>query len=463
MGRSRLQVRNGGLTMGAQQVVARITHSGQLVEPNVRRPVRLTPTGFAGGVYGGAVYPLHDGNVVDIAESSWEIADCHRFLFPGNAIPYSADSVAPVREPDLSGVQWWLETTDFGHYLQFNSSESEAGKLVFRLEAHAIAVQRWDVSHRPSSDGKFYDWFARLSFIGPHHEVLQLVERVLASDSGATAPTAEPNQTTSPSVHAKSLDARVEDLVDANAAMSQRLETSVREIQDLHHRLTSTERRESSLLAALDRVREHQKSIQDEVAELSRSSSLGAEARELLANQSDAEELLQVALAENADLHREVTSLRAELAAALEQARVQTDAASELQQRLAEVASIERERRRVSAARAVHRRGIEGFVAASFARIDFVLDGQEVLAGLDSPMAVMRCLHRVDAGENIGKGLAGLSGWREVSKLATGRTGSEDMGRVYYKPHGGRVLVSVHVKQDEKEQRRHIELLRGLD
>ena len=36
------------------------------------------------------------------------------------------------------------------------------------------------------------------------------------------------------------------------------------------------------------------------------------------------------------------------------------------------------------------------------------------------------------------------------------------MGRIYYKPDGNRVLVSVHVKQDDKEQRRHIERLRSV-
>ncbi|WP_186329069.1 hypothetical protein [Arthrobacter sp. U41] len=39
--------------------------------------------------------------------------------------------------------------------------------------------------------------------------------------------------------------------------------------------------------------------------------------------------------------------------------------------------------------------------------------------------------------------------------------GSEDMGRIYYEPDGDRVLVSVHVKQDDMEQRRHIERLRS--
>ena len=44
-----------------------------------------------------------------------------------------------------------------------------------------------------------------------------------------------------------------------------------------------------------------------------------------------------------------------------------------------------------------------------------------------------------------------MRGWFEVTKLATGVAGSERLGRIYYKPDGQRVLVSVHIKQDEKQ------------
>ena len=96
----------------------------------------------------------------------------------------------------------------------------------------------------------------------------------------------------------------------------------------------------------------------------------------------------------------------------------------------------------------------------AFLRLTFVLDSVEVLANLDAPASVLRVLTQIDMGVLLGKDLEGFRGWREVSKLATGIAGSEDMGRIYYKPDGSQVLVSVHVKQDEKEQRRHIERLR---
>jgi hypothetical protein len=36
------------------------------------------------------------------------------------------------------------------------------------------------------------------------------------------------------------------------------------------------------------------------------------------------------------------------------------------------------------------------------------------------------------------------------------------MGRIYYRPDGNRVLVNVHVKRDDKEQRRHLDKLRAV-
>ena len=110
----------------------------------------------------------------------------------------------------------------------------------------------------------------------------------------------------------------------------------------------------------------------------------------------------------------------------------------------------------------VPRKGLEAFLLTAFARLDLVLESAEVVANLEAPNAVLRCLVQLDMGEMIGRDLEGFRGWREVSKLATGIAGLEDMGRMYYKPGGGRVLVSVHVKQDDKEQRRHLERLRPL-
>jgi hypothetical protein len=53
-----------------------------------------------------------------------------------------------------------------------------------------------------------------------------------------------------------------------------------------------------------------------------------------------------------------------------------------------------------------------------------------------APASALRTLVQIDMGELLGKDLQGVRGWREVSKIATGISGSEDMGRIYYKPGG---------------------------
>ena len=108
------------------------------------------------------------------------------------------------------------------------------------------------------------------------------------------------------------------------------------------------------------------------------------------------------------------------------------------------------------------RGGVAEFLPSAFGRLEFVLNAVEVIANLDAPASIMRALAGIDAGQMVGKDLEGIPGWFAVSRLATGISGSERLGRIYYKPGGERVLVSVHVKQDEKQQKRHIERLRAL-
>ena len=75
--------------MASQQVVVQVVNGDSTVEEAIRRPVRLTPDGYAGVAYAGAVYPLFADCPVDIAGPSWELADCNRFLFAGAEIPYA--------------------------------------------------------------------------------------------------------------------------------------------------------------------------------------------------------------------------------------------------------------------------------------------------------------------------------------------------------------------------------------
>lgn len=447
--------------MASQQVVVAVLDGESLVDESIRRPVRLTPDGFAGVVYAGAVYPLFAGNVVDVAGPSWEVEDCNRFLLAGAPVPYTQGTDDQSSNPTFGGFhgEWTVETNRFGHYVVFNASERAASLAVDSLEAAGVSVQRWDVSHRAAADGKFYDWFARLRFKGSHDEALALVSGVFAppAPDAPLAATAAPSPT-----RLEELEAQVERLTDFTVGLREQLEASQRELTLLRQRLLTSADQESKLSVDLERARAHQKSLQAQIGLMSQLPRHAADMKAVLAKQSESEELLELALAENADLVRSLARLRDH--ADRDEARILTLEATVLglSSRLEELGEQERERRRTFAARVAPRRGVSGFLDSAFARLAFVLDSVEVMANLEAPMAVLRCLVQIDMGTLVGKDLEGLRGWREVSKLATGIPGSEDMGRIYYRPDGHRVLVSVHIKQDDKEQRRHLEKLRLL-
>lgn len=384
--------------------------------------------------------------------------DCNRFLLAGTAIPYAPQpSGASGGPPEFTGFRgdWNVDTNAFGHYVVFNGPERVAGDVVSALEAAGLAVQRWDVSHRPASDGKFYDWFARLRTKTSHDDAVARVSAVFSPELGAAEPPPAPTATPF-----EDLSARVEALLDLTAELGSRLKQSENEIALLRQRLAAATDHETKLLEDLDRSLAYQKSLHDQISELSNAHELSADAKAYLVKQSDTEELLELALSENSELTNTVVNFRKHTEESDYRILTLEALVFSLQERLDELGQQDRERRRAAAAHVVPRRGVSGFLDNAFLRLTFVLDSVEVLANLDAPASVLRVLTQIDMGELLGKDLEGIRGWREVSKLATGIAGSEDMGRVYYMPDGSQVLVSVHVKQDEKEQRRHIERLR---
>ena len=461
LGRPGLQVRIGSLSMAFIQAIVRVLDGPAVVDESIRRPVRLTPDGFASVAYGGAVYPFLPDNLVDIAGSSWEIEDCNRFLFAGAAIPYALrfGEITVASECNYFRGEWDVESNRFGHYVVFNASERVAGQLVDALEAAGLSVQRWDVSHRTASDGRFYDWFARLRFKGSRDECVANVSAVFS----ATRTISPVEQAPQPTVERlEQLEAQAERLLDQVMQLRERLVASEEESAQLRVKLHNATTRETQLTGALDRALAYQKSLHEQLDALRDSAQHAPETSALLAQQSETEELMELALAENADLRQQIATMlqRSDQG----DARIRTLEATviESQERLEEVSEQERERHRSAAARLAPRKGVSGFLDTAFARLTFVLDSVEVLANFEAPASALRALVQIDMGELLGKDLEGMRGWREVSKIATGIVGSEDMGRIYYKPGGNRVLVSVHVKQDDKEQRRHVARLRAF-
>lgn len=405
------------------------------VDESVRRPVRLTPDGFAGVAYGWVVYPLLAGDVIDISGPSWEIEDCKRFLFAGSAIPYAPRHGALMTEPDFTGFdgKWNIDTNAFGHNVVFNAPEGVAVQLVDVLEKAGISVQRWDVSHRMAGDGEFYDWFARLRFKGTRDECVALVSAAF-SPPAATGEVTQADLASDPALERLAdLEAQVERLLDKNEQLRDKLIDTEWEAGQLGFKLQDAEAREAELTEALNRAR-----------------------------QAENEELVELTLAENADLRKQLASLRKSSEYVNARVQVLEATVAELQDRLEELYEEERERRQAAASKVAPRVGVFGFLDVAFARLTLVLDSMEVLASMESPVAALRALTQIDMGTETGIDFEGAEGWREISKIPTGVPEGENGGRIYYKPDGDRILVSVHVNRDDEERRRHVERLRRL-
>lgn len=180
-------------------------------------------------MYADAVYPVFPGNLINISGASWEVEDCDRFLFAGAAVPYALRADKAVEQHEFDGFhgEWNVETNRFGHYVVFNASERLAAAVVDALETNGLSVQRWDVSDRPSSDGKFYDWFARLRLKTIHDEAASLVSAVFSSVAANTTVEAplEPAVT-----RLEDLSAQVEQLIDLTFELKERLHASDSEV-----------------------------------------------------------------------------------------------------------------------------------------------------------------------------------------------------------------------------------------
>lgn len=442
--------------MASTHVLVTVLDRGSPVETGVRRPVRLAPNGYAGVAYAGSVFPLHQGDVIDLSEPSWEKEDCYRFLMAGTEPPYAPEAGT---EPNADvNVQWHLESNTFGHYVVFDAPERVAAEVVATLESAGLEVQRWDVSHRPADDGRFYDWFARLRFKGSHDDAVALVGAALAGETDA-APELVPVDPTM--ARLERAEVRVEELLDQLYETGRRAEAAEREAARLRSDLEAAAERDEQRARRLAQAEHRHATLTAQLAAIRDAAQAGPDLDALIKQLAEEEELSELALAENALLMERALAAEEHAATSGARTRDLEDQVEQLIDRVTELQALENERRRSTTPR-VRRGGVAEFIPLAFRRLEFVLDSVDVIANLDSPASAMQVLAQIDAGHLVGKDLEGIRGWYEVTKIATGIAGSEDLGRIYYKPDSGSVVVSVHVKQDDKQQRRHIERLRAF-
>lgn len=445
--------------MATARTVVTVLDHGAEVEAGIRRPVRLTPDGHAGVAYAGSVYPLHTGNVVELNGPSWELADCERFLFAGADVPYASAQEAEAGRTGFD-IDWYVETGHYSHSVVFNAPERIASQFIAALEDADISVQRWDVSHRAADNGNFYDWFARLRFKGSRDDALAMVRAVTSPPiSDVTAPAAVVDPI---ALRLSDAEARIEQLLDQLFGATKRAEAAEREVIQLRGLVDAAQANEHDHREALATASRRHADLQEQIAALRERIGTGPDAAALVKNLAEAEELREMALAENSALFELTRTLKLEVTVQRQRANELADQVADLKDQLIELQTLEVERMRAAAATRRRRGGVVEFLAIAFDRIEFVLDAVDVIASLESPAKIVSVLSKINDGEFLGREAEGLRGWFEVENIPTGKADDQPFSRLYFRSDGQKVLVSVDITEGAEPQRRHRERLLPL-
>jgi len=431
------------------------------VETRVRKPVRVTPDGFAGISYGGSVYPLVAGNSINLEGVSWEIEDCNRFLISGSPIPYAPEQKNRMGENEFLNltIEWNLDEAPTGFYLAFNADFVSARQVIRTLEINGLGIQRWDVSHRQADNGKFYDWFARIETPAPYSDVVTVVESLFNEPLLDLSEVSADLDTVKFDEYERQISALRSDL----SRLKAELERSTDERSELKRKLSESDKTQKRLDSELEKSKKDNLRI-DEMLHRIRDDVIQRESQRIKesVNLDAAEGLMQDLITENSDLKVKIEEVEsAAYRGAVENLELQ-EVNDRLQNQIDELLEVDRERRISSVVQRDSKQGVEGYLSSGFPRINFIDDSVEQLANLSKPSAALRVIMQIDTGQVIGKDVAGLRGWREISKIATGISGREMSARVYYRPSGEQVDVSVNLKLDDKQQRRHIERLNKI-
>lgn len=202
--------------MALTTVDVRVLNCGTVVATLADRPVRILPTGYAGAVFRGLVYPLYAGDFIDLDDEPFSKDSCSGFVTRGCPIPYSPTAHATDDADHLGIESWYLESNRFGHYLVFDSSQIAAERLVDTLTAAGLGVLRWDESSRAADNGEMYDWFIRLDYQGSRDQCLRRVSEIL-EDFESVPRDKDASEST---VHTESADTNYRQIADMLIAAS---------------------------------------------------------------------------------------------------------------------------------------------------------------------------------------------------------------------------------------------------
>lgn len=466
--------------MGSAKIKVTVVSHGRQVDGPLQRPVRLTLEGVAGIVYGGLVYPVRAGNIVDLDDASFDKYDCDRFLDADQPIPYATGGSTEPDRP-VYVERWHVERNNFGNYLVLDGPESVAETVVDRLEDAGFEVVRWDASHRPADDGYFYDWFIRFRYSGSAAEAVDEIEDLLGGASPKTV-TGVPSRDNGTELQQKLDAARAE-----NLALRQQLSEAHANERAVAARLAAEQQTTTQLIEAGQRLQKHVHELRANMADVERTLVRERAARVVVQPRAVAEQLehdlkrLQsskaaaeaewIAAEERAEaLQAERDVLRTENSGLRVQAERACERSDELTGLLDEATSEAAESARRTSVRSggrALRRTPDEFLAKLFRRLSLDRTGVDALLAFPKPLAMVKALLELEENEQglPGKVIKGSTGHRvmEVPKhVHTGENGNSGMGRLYYaRRDDGTLAVLIHRKHDDKEQDRVIQAFDG--
>lgn len=498
--------------MSAKLTVA-IKDNGQpILGPLCDRPVRLTPDGVAGVVHGGRVYPVHEGDFIDLADESFDKSECPKFLEPGEPMPY----VFADGEDDGAGIgKWSIESNSFGNYLVFDGNEQVAERVVALMDSTGLGVRRWGVSSRAADDGYHYDWFIRLDFNGDRDECVSLVSDALSTlpedalaEEGRTAAGDNESQLDSVLEHLDEEQAAVlvamllehlrpqidalQAQINQAATRAETAESEVEKLQDeraaLRAKHTSLEKELAQERGQAVRLRDQLSQADKRIAEADRLAlSYKLTASKVASNQDAAAGRERALLESMAAIKQERDEIEQRMSLAEEVAREsqhKSDAYEMQNQFMSEQLEAERERcerLEVEQARAARfqseqlsktlpsarkRKGsVRHLLGRAWPRLVIHPDSIEVMdTDFTTLSHVFGILHSLNNGEKVPSQMWKQFGdVHEVDRhLSTGKGSA--LGRVYYrKLSDSRLWVFVHRKKDGKEQDRFVERIANMD
>lgn len=498
--------------MSAKLTVA-IKDNGQpILGPPCDRPVRLTPDGVAGVVHGGRVYPVHEGDFIDLADESFDKPECPEFLEPGEPIPY----VCAEGEEISSGIgKWGIESNSFGNYLVFDGDERVAKRVVALMESTGLGVRRWGVSSRAADDGYHYDWFIRLTFGGDRDECVSLVSDALSTlpkeplaEEGRTA--TEDNESQLDSVleqldekqgaalvamFLEHMRPRIEALQSQFHQAVTRAETAEAKVRELQDERAALRAKHASLEKELAQERGQAVRLRDEISRadkrIAEAESLAVSYRltaskaashqdaaagreralleSIAATKQERDEIRrQMSLAEEGarELQRKSNAFEMQHQVMSEQLEAEREKCERLELEQARTARFQSEQLAKNLPTAKKRKGsVRHLLGRAWPKLVIHPESIEVMdTDFTALTQVFGILHSLNNGDNVPSQM-----WRqfgdvhEVNRhLSTGKGGP--LGRVYYRRlSDSRLWVFVHLKKDEKQQGRFVERIANMD